>query len=268
MLIGIKGLVLKTIPRTDSDRLIVLFTVERGKITVCAKGSRSAKNKLLPCIEPFSYSEFILYEKDGLFWIKEGLLIENFFAIRENVCKLALASYICEVLDIAVYENMEEPELLRLALNSLHAIASDLRPIETVKAVFETRASLFLGFAPNMEFCASCGRRSADAFYFSLQDGEVVCAHCRQRALREYMNTLGSVNAEEELRYASQILPTTDEVRMAVTYLTGCPSDKMYAFTMDREELLRFAKLAEEHLVYRLEKKPKTLDFYHEVAAL
>lgn len=82
------------------------------------------------------------------------------------------------------------------------------------------------------------------------------------------MNTLGSVNAEEELRYASQILPTTDEVRMAVTYLTGCPSDKMYAFTMDREELLRFAKLAEEHLVYRLEKKPKTLDFYHEVAAL
>lgn len=268
MLIGIRGLVLKTIPRTDSDRLIVLFTVERGKITVCAKGSRSAKNKLLPCIEPFSYSEFILYEKDGLFWIKEGLLIENFFAIRENVCKLALASYICEVLDIAVYENMEEPELLRLALNSLHAIASDLRPIETVKAVFETRASLFLGFAPNMEFCASCGRRSADAFYFSLQDGEVVCAHCRQKALREYMNTLGSVNAEEELRYASQILPTTDEVRMAVTYLTGCPSDKMYAFTMDREELLRFAKLAEEHLVYRLEKKPKTLDFYHEVAAL
>lgn len=268
MLIGIKGLVLKTIPRTDSDRLIVLFTVERGKITVCAKGSRSAKNKILPCIEPFSYSEFVLYEKDGLFWIKEGLLIENFFAIRENIRKLALASYICEVLDIAVYENMEEPELLRLALNSLHAAASDLRPPETVKAVFETRASMLLGFAPNVDFCSKCGKHSAPAFHFSLQDGEIVCSNCRNKALQEYMDTLGSVNAEEELRFASQIIPTSTEVRMAVSYLISCPSDKIYAFTMDREELLRFAKLAEEHLIYRLEKKPRSLDFYHEVSAL
>ena len=114
MLIGIKGLVLKTVERTDSDRLIVLFTVERGKIAVCAKGSRSAKSKILPCIEPFTYSEFVLYEKDGFFWIKEAVLIENFYAIREDVQKLALASYICEVLDITVYENMQETELLRL----------------------------------------------------------------------------------------------------------------------------------------------------------
>ena len=36
MLIGLKGLVLRVIPRTESDRLVVLFTAERGKITVCA----------------------------------------------------------------------------------------------------------------------------------------------------------------------------------------------------------------------------------------
>lgn len=268
MLIGIKGLVLKTIPRTDSDRLIVLFTVERGKITVCAKGSRSAKNKLLPCIEPFAYSEFVLYEKDGLFWIKEGMLLENFFAIRENICKLALASYICEVLDIAVYENMEEPELLRLALNSLYALSSDLRPPKTVKAVFETRASLLLGFAPNVEFCTKCGKKNADTFFFSLQDGEIVCTGCRQKALTEYLDTRGAVNAEEEIRFASQIIPISIETRMAISYLSGCPADKIFSFTMDREELLRFAKLAEDHLIYRLERKPKTLDFYHEVSAL
>lgn len=268
MLIGIKGLVLKTIQRTDSDRLIVLFTVERGKITVCAKGSRSAKSKLLPCIEPFSYSEFVLYEKDGFFWIKEGLLIENFYSIRENIRKLALASYICEVLDIAVYENMEEPELLRLSLNSLYAIASDLRSPETVKAVFETRASLLLGFAPNVETCAKCGRRKDTEFYFSLPDGEVVCTHCRKKALTEYMDTRSSVNAEEEIRFASQIILTTEDVRMAVSYILNCAPDKIYAFTMAEAELSRLAKFAEDHLVYRLEKKPKTLDFYHEVSAL
>lgn len=268
MLIGIKGLVLKTIQRTDSDRLIVLFTVERGKITVCAKGTRSAKSRILPCIEPFTYSEFILYEKDGLFWIREAHLIENFYAIREDVTKLALASYICEVLDIAVYENMEEPELLRLGLNSLYAAASDLRSLLTVKAVFEMRASMLLGFAPFVERCSKCSKPSAPEFYFSLPDGEVVCSNCRLRALKEYMDTRGSVNADEEIRFASQIFRTSDDVRAAISYITNCPSDKIYGFTMSDDELANLAKLCEEHLTYRLEKKPKTLDFYHEVSAL
>lgn len=268
MLIGIKGLVLKTIPRTDSDRLIVLFTAERGKITVCAKGSRSAKNKILPCIEPFSYSEFVLYEKDGFFWIKEGLLLENFYSIREDVKKLALASYICEVLDISVYENMEEPELLRLALNSLYAIASDLRPLRVIKAVFEMRASMLLGFAPNMECCAKCAKKSAQQFYFSLPDGEIVCITCRERALRDVLDMRGSVNEEEERRFASQIYVVSEDVRLATSYLISCLPDKIFAFTMADEELAQLAVLAEDHLTYRLEKKPKSLDFYHEVLVL
>ena len=268
MLIGIKGLVLKTIQRTDSDRLIVLFTVERGKITVCAKGSRSAKSKLLPCIEPFSYSEFILYEKDGFFWIKEGVLIENFYAIRESISKLALASYICDVLDIAVYENMEEPELLRLALNSLHAISTDLRSLETVKAVFEMRTASLLGFAPNVEACSVCGKSRANEYFFSLHDGEVVCTNCRKKALHEYLASRERVNADEELMFASQIIPTTNDVRAAVSYIIDCPPDKIYSFTMHDDELKKLAEFTENHLIYRLEKKPQTLDFYHEVKAL
>lgn len=268
MLIGIKGLVLKTIQRTDSDRLIVLFTVERGKITVCAKGSRSAKSKLLPCIEPFSYSEFILYEKDGFFWIKEGVLIENFYAIRENIRKLALASYICDILDIAVYENMEEPELLRLALNSLYAISTDLRPLEAVKAVFEMRTAALLGFAPNVDNCSVCGRANASEYFFSLHDGEVVCSDCRAKALKEYIESRERVNADEELLYASQILPTTKDVRSAVSYIIECPADKIFSFSMEKEELSKLSKFTENHLVYRLEKKPQTLSFYHEVESL
>ena len=210
----------------------------------------------------------MLYEKDGFFWIKEGLLIENFYAIREDVKKLALASYICEVLDLVVYENMEEPELLRLGLNSLYAIASDLRPLRVVKSVFEMRASMLLGFAPNVERCAKCGGKNAPHYCFSLPDGEVVCSRCREKALRDVMDQRTSVNEEEERRYASQIFMISEDVRLATSYLLHCPSDKIYAFTMSDEELERLAALSEDHLTYRLEKKPKSLSFYHEVSVL
>lgn len=268
MLIGIKGLVLKTIQRTDSDRLIVLFTAERGKITVCAKGSRSSKNKILPCIEPFSYSEFVLYEKDGFFWIKEAMLIENFYALREDIKKLALASYICDVLDITVYENMQEVELLRLGLNSLYAISNDIRPIKTIKAVFEIRAAMLLGFAPYIEACSVCHSSKAEAFFFSLHDGEIVCAKCKEKALKEYLNTRNSVNVEQERQFASQIFTISDDVRLAISYILECPADKIYSFNLEDEEMNLLSKLSQEHLTYRLEKKPQTLDFFNEVAAL
>ena len=82
------------------------------------------------------------------------------------------------------------------------------------------------------------------------------------------MDTRGSVNAEEEIRFASQIILTTEDVRRAVNYILNCTADKIYAFTMVQDELSHLAKFAEDHLVYRLEKKPKTLDFYREVSVL
>ena len=182
--------------------------------------------------------------------------------------KLALASYFCEVLDLVVYENMQETELLRLGLNSFHAIANDLRPLPIIKAVFEMRACLLLGFAPNMERCSVCGRKNATSFCFSLMDGEIVCGDCRERALHAYFATQRSVNAEEERRYATQIYLISENVRAAVRYLTTCPADKIYGFTMPEADVPQLCKLCEDHLTYRLEKKLRTLDFYHEVEAL
>ena len=268
MLIGIKGLVLRVIPKTENDRLVVLFTSERGKITVCAKGGRSVKSKLLPSIEPFAYSEFVLYEKDGYFWIRESLLIENFYAIREDIHKLALASYICDVLDLTVYENMQEPELLRLGLNSLYALTGGLRSPEKIKAVFEMRTCLLLGFAPEMEFCFKCGKKNCTALCFSLIDGAVVCGACRERALKEYYSTRQNVSEEEERRFAAQIFLISENVRLAALYILSCPAEKIYAFFLPENEWPILARLSEEHLVYRLEKKPKTLTFYNEVAVL
>ena len=268
MLIGIKGLVLKTMQRTDSDRLIVLFTAERGKITVCAKGSRSSKNKILPCIEPFAYSEFVLYEKDGFFWIKEAVLLENFYSIREDVVKLALASYICEVLDITVYENMQELELLRLGLNSLYAISTDLRSMKMIKAVFEMRAAALLGFAPSVNACSVCHSHSGTEFWLSLHDGEAVCSRCREKSFKEFLNSRTSVNVEDELRFASQIIRITDDTRQAISYIIGCPADKIYGFNMSNDSMNLLSKICEDHLTYRLEKKAKSLEFFNEVSSL
>ena len=130
------------------------------------------------------------------------------------------------------------------------------------------RSSVLLGFAPNVEMCSKCHKRNDLNFFFSLHDGEIACSNCRDRTLKEYMETRNSVNAEEEIRFASQVFYISDDVRKAVLYIINCPADKIYGFTMTDNEMLALEKLCEEHLIYRLEKKPKTLEFFNEVSAL
>ena len=68
--------------------------------------------------------------------------------------------------------------------------------------------------------------------------------------------------------FASQIIQTSIDVRKAVSYILECPHDKIFSFAMEKDELERLSKFTENHLIYRLEKKPQTLSFYHEVEAL
>ena len=120
---NVRGLVIRTVDIKETDRLITIFTEERGALVALARGARSLKSRKMAATMQFCYSDFVLYEQGDKLWVKEADLIESFFDIRHTIEGLALSNYIAEVLsDVTVEE--EERDLLRLSLNSLYAIAN------------------------------------------------------------------------------------------------------------------------------------------------
>ena len=118
MFTEVRGLVIKTVDIKETDRLITIFTEERGAVVALARGARSLKSRKMASTMQFCYANFVLHGQGDKLWVKEAELIESFFDIRRSIDGLALANYIAEVLsDVAVEE--AERDLLRLALNSL-----------------------------------------------------------------------------------------------------------------------------------------------------
>ena len=114
----LRGLVIRTTDINESDRLITIFTEQRGVVTALAKGARALKSRKMASTMQFCYGDFVLVPRGDKYWIKETSLIESFFDIRSSLEGLALAGYVVEVLaDVAVAE--AERELLRLCLNLL-----------------------------------------------------------------------------------------------------------------------------------------------------
>lgn len=253
----VRGLVIRTADIKEADRLITLFTEEEGVITAVAKGARSMKSRQMASTTQFCYGEYVLYRKGDYYWVKEAFLIESFFDIRASLEGLALAAYFCEILtDVATAQ--PEGELLRLALNSLYAIAGGTADLDKIKAVFEIRTAAILGFSPDIVACHRCGARGGD-FFFDIMGGCITCAACHAE------ETLGFSSAEDDGHERHIVSILSEGAKQALTYAIYCPLEKLFSFRLPPEDMNLFCRAAEAYLLNHLERPFKTLDFYYEV---
>lgn len=254
MLSGVRGLVLRATDIGESDRLLTVYTEERGLITAMAKGARSLKSRLMAVSTLYCFAEFVLYEKGEHLWVREGTVIESFFDIRSSLAGLALAGYICEVM-LAVTVEEPDRDLLRLALNSLYAIAGKKYPLPTVKAAFEVRISALLGFMPDILGCRACGERHGD-FSFDITDGNLLCSACRAK-----LPDLPYEAPEE--RHAVALL--SEGAKTAMNYLVYAPLERLFSFRIPKEDEDLLSVAAEMFLLNHIERSFRSLEFYKEV---
>jgi DNA repair protein RecO (recombination protein O) len=258
-LLNAKGLVVRTVNYGERDRILTIYTEELGLITATANGSRSLKSRALVATELFCYSRYVLAYKNDRYTVREVDLIESFFDLRTDIEKLTLAGYICEVIAHVGTENMPDTPLLRLALNSLYAIAKDKAPLIQIKGAFEMRAAAVLGFLPELSVCSSCGEEGENAV-LDVMNGSLVCEACRREA----------ENTPQEEVY-DPMHPTircvlTDAARAALFYVTCAPIEKFLSFKLENSaDMENFSRAAETYLLNHLETGFKSLDFYKQL---
>ena len=255
-IVMVSGLVVRTTDYGERDRILSLYTDELGLITVTANGSRSLKSRSLVATELFCYSRFVLTKRSDRYTVKEVELIESFFDLRTDVSKIALAGYACEVLSHVGTENMPEPDLLRLTLNTLYAIAKEKVPQEQIKGAFEMRAAAILGFMPELSVCSDCGEEGDDVA-LDVMNGAVRCADCR----REAEESLAPM-AEDDA-HATIVCLLTPSARAALFYVIRCPLERILSFRLENDDDMKsFSYAAETYLINHLERTFKNLEFY------
>ncbi|MBO5439807.1 MAG: DNA repair protein RecO, partial [Clostridia bacterium] len=97
--IKVNGLVLFDREIGENDKLLTVLTERYGKLFVIAKGAKSIKNRNMCCTHIFSYASFGIRRKGNYYYLVDSDLIENFFNIRNDILKLTLASYVCDVVN-------------------------------------------------------------------------------------------------------------------------------------------------------------------------
>ena len=255
MIFEVRGVVLRSVNLGESDRIITVYTKERGILSLMVKGARSLKNRNMAATQQFCYSDFVVGTRQDKLYLKESSLIESFFSLRSSIEGLALAQYIAEVVSEVGTSDPEE-ELLRLALNSLYAIAENKYPLEVVKCAFELRSLAIIGFMPDVLACRSCGERSGE-FYFDIMSGNIECYACNQRRAmqREDLD-------DGEIR---RITILSEGAKVALGYVVHSPIERLFSFKLSPEDMALLSRSAEDYIINQLERSFKSLEFYNEV---
>ena len=253
----VDGLVIRESAAGENDKRIVLLTPDRGRISVLAKGARSMKSKYMNTTPLFTYGNYEITERGEYAWLAGASVTEAFYGIRNDIERLALASYVVDV----VYELSGESEgacdMLRLALNILFAIANDCKPRALIKAVFECRAMTMSGYLPDLSGCCVCGKPRGGYMSLDVMNGEMKCAECLHSM--ELKKSL----AEDDLTVARILSPLGGGTLAAARYVTDAPLERLLSFTPEETTVSELGRMSETYLLHHLERSFPSLDFYH-----
>ena len=235
------GLVLRVTDYNDRDALLTLLTAQHGKLTVKARGLRRKNSPLVAPCQLLAYGEFTLFEYRGQYTVNEAHSVELFHSLRRDLCKLSLGTYFAQAAEVLSQEDLPNPELLSLVLNSLYALDKLEKPELLIKAAFELRAASIAGYTPDLFGCHVCGSQSPA--YFDISGGALLCENCRGSA-------------------AGIRLPVSLAVLEAMRYILYCEGKKLFSFSIGDEALNQLSGITESYLTTQLERGFTTLDFY------
>jgi DNA repair protein RecO (recombination protein O) len=174
-----EAVVLRSIRLGEADRVLHLYTEDRGRVGAVAKGVRRVKSRFGGRLEPLSRVKLVMHEgRSDLCTITAADTVHAHASLREGRASIERATDACE----AVLRLFDSAEPNRPAYNLLcHELALlDADAALATRAqglAFRMKLLLAAGFVPELGGCASCGEREHIGA-FSAAAGGVVCPGC------------------------------------------------------------------------------------------
>lgn len=236
------AVVLKESPFGENGKRLVVLAKDLGKITVSAKGAKSAKSRLSAPTQLFSYSSFVSFKNRNFYNMVSGEIIESFYAVRSDMDKFAYGSFICELTEKAIPEDMENNAVLHLMLITFAVIAqTDFSP-RLASVIFEIKLLSILGFISGGESCVVCGTKTGEGqSFFNVRMGGVVCEKCGTKTRGSY--------------------PIGEGVRKAIIHVIKNEGKRIFGFGLSEEVLKQLESIMELYVKVHLGIELKSLEF-------
>lgn len=238
-----EAIVLRRTDFGEADRLLTVFTPERGKVKLIAKGARKPTSRKSGHVELFSHGTFLVAVGRELDIVTQAETLEPFLPLRADLLRTTYAYYVAELADAFTAERDENQPLFDLLRDAFGWLCT-AQDLALVARYYELHLLGVVGYQPQLFVCGGCYEPlEPEANYFSAAEGTVFCPRCGH----DRVGTSGiSVNALKVLRF----LQTRDWETCCLLRLSAASHAEV-------------ERTMNHYITYHLERKLKSVDFIH-----
>ena len=179
-----EAVVLRSFRFGEADRVLHLYTLDRGRVGAVAKGVRKTKSRFGARLEPLSHVELLLHEGSGeLHTVTGAALVDPHRPAREDPYRLSVGLVGAEaMLRLFVEQERNERafEALTRFLTVLDGVPAGLRgraALDPLALAFQLKLLWLSGYLPHLEACVECGATDELVGYLP-RAGGAVCSTC------------------------------------------------------------------------------------------
>ena len=144
------GMVLRSRPAGENDRLITLLAGTEGKLNVFVRGARKPSSRFAASSESFAFGEFKLSHGSSAYYLNDADISNYFEEFRTDIELAAYASYFAEIADYYCVEGDDATAMLGLLYASLLALHNPIFSHRLVRCIFVLRAIVLNGEFPGL----------------------------------------------------------------------------------------------------------------------
>jgi len=201
-----EAIVLRSLRFGEADRILHVYTLERGRMGAIAKGARKTKSRFGGRLEPLSHVEFLLHVGSGeLATVTGADLVRSHAATREDPYRLALGLIGAEAM-LRLFPEQERSDRAFAALTRFLDVLEELPPragsrpeLDPLGLAFQLKLLWVAGYLPHLGSCAECGAEGPFTG-FSARAGGVVCRECAGSTAAIVLSQRGADGIEALLR--------------------------------------------------------------------
>lgn len=153
MIVRTEAVVLRSLPYGETSRIVTLFTRDRGKLAVMAKGARRTKSRFGSSLQPMSYVQVVYYYKPSrsLQILSDSSHVTPFHRIGRDLEKITIGLRIVELTSALMQDDQQNALVYNLLLQVLHKLDSAGDRAANALPYFQMRMATALGFSPSFQ---------------------------------------------------------------------------------------------------------------------
>ncbi len=179
-----KAIILNRQPFREADSKITVYSLDKGKLELVARGTKKIKSKLAGHLEPFCLSDLMIVRGKQFDYIGGAVSEDCYSNIKSDLEKLVFTGKAISVFNRLVKLGEKDETVFKLLQEAMDMLNSRQKiniGYELLFNFFVLRLMAQLGHKPELYNCVICRKKIVpNSNYFDLSRGGLICLECQK----------------------------------------------------------------------------------------